>query len=129
MKRVRTGFLTVVAACALAAAPAEAATGSAQGCGGQWGDTKNACAFNYDGGSIVVRIGKDGGVFGSVRLESGSGASYQVHLVCDAVFAPCMMGTYSPQDLFPRGTELRCVSFGALGQGRFSCASGEELGS
>ncbi len=129
MRRLRIGLLAAAAACAAAAAPAQATTGSAQGCSGQWGDGERGCAFNYDGGSIVVRIGKDSGNFGSVRLESGSGASYQVHLVCDAVFAPCMMGTYSPEDLFPRGTELRCVSFGALGQGRFSCASGEEFGS
>jgi hypothetical protein len=85
------------------------------------------CAFTYDGGSIHVRIGKDSGVFGAIRLESGSGADYQLHLVCDALFAPCMMASFG-DEIVPLGTELRCITDGAIGTGRFSCTSGEEFG-
>ena len=99
-----------------------------QGCGGMWGDGENACTFDYDGGGILVRIGTTTGVFGSVRLESGDGTERQIHLVCDALLGPCVMASYSTEDFFPIGTELRCITYGAAGTGRFECVSGEEFG-
>ena len=128
MKRMTAGALAAAAACtigATAAGPAQAA--STQGCGGNWGDGRNACTFNYDGGGILVRINKAGGVFGSVRLVSGEGASWRVYLVRDALVGPCVMATYSPEDLFPIGTQLSCLTQGVAGTGRFECVSGEEL--
>lgn len=129
MRGMRKGILATVATVAVAAgsaAPAQAA--STQRCGGTWGDGEQVCTFDYDGGGILVRINKSDGVFGSVRLETGDGVQRRVHLLCDALLGPCVMATYSPEDLFPIGTELRCVSHGAAGSGRFECVSGEEFG-
>jgi hypothetical protein len=128
MKQFKRGILVTTAACVLAAgAAAPAQANSSRGCGGTWGEGQTSCNFRYDGGGIVVRIGKDSGVFGSVRLETGGGATYKLYLVCDALFGPCVMATYSPEDLMPRGTELRCIAHGAQGSGRFGCTSGEEF--
>ena len=122
---------TAVALCVLSTGVAWAVEpATPDSCGGEWsGGDEQTCSIVYQGGSIAVSASGGGGV-GLVRLEAPdplSPTGWSTRIFCDVsvVSGMCVMAQSSPEDLFDRGTELRCTIGGALATARYRCWSGD----